>query len=1030
MPGAMMCSAVSIRSDFDEAPLRTVGTSYPAQRDRIFFSLAGLVVFAAILSAQTPQEIELSTAHPRLEIHKTNVFSTSVVVRNTSQEKRRYTATLILPPQWRSLTVEPVFELSPQQSDIRLLSVALPQATRAGSYVVRYGVEDNARPPHRAEVTIEVLVAPVLRLEFQLLDAPRFVVGGKTYTATFTLTNQGNTSVEVAIEGHNSHFFRFRMDSTTLTLLPQTTRTVSVTVQTPEDLSEKVTNTMEVTARMLQQGAGGQRASATVDVIPHVKRVQNLYHELPLSARLRSTGDEAGNRQQVELFGSGSLTESRRDQLEFLVRSPETQTASALGLRDEYRLRYRNPDLEVQLGDWNYTLSPLTELSRYAAGASARLYFNNFQAGGFYNQNRYSGPRQQELAGFLRYQFPGEHAVGVNYLKKREVSESDIVTFRGNVQLWKESEVEAEYGVSKARNGRAQAYALHANGRATWFSYDLRYVNADPKYTGYYQDLNLKSLSVNLFPWQHLRLEGYVRDEKRNVERDTLHFFAPRDQYQQVGLGYSSYFSLYYRSSKQEDLFPISKYRRQQQTAQLHLGYSFSGASVYLDVDRGVTQDLLVGKRFPFHRYALFTSLNPSSAQTYTVSIEHAEENNLYSDEKLERSSAGLTAWLMVGGATQFQLNVFGSRLLSSVDQTYGFVDMTLDHLFSFGHRIVVKGRQSFSRPVFHARERAFAVEYSVPIGVPLHRIASLGQLRGRIMDDRGVGVRNVLVNAGAFVAVTDVDGQYLFPSLPPGTYFVVVDPASIGIGYITLRPMPVEVIVRGAAEERLDIGVVKSARVGGTVRSFDFAEEGITDTTQTRLADAGGRQGIILELSNGVEIHRRITDTQGRFLFADLRPGRWTLRVAGGDMPAQHYLERESLDLEVQPGSEHQVALRILPRRRTLRIIQEGTVLQAITPAPRAKSSRQATRESSLPCLVSFDSEKKGFVLQISSWETEQKARQVARSVEQLSGYVATVERVDAPQLGIRYRVILGVFKSREEAEATCRTLHLQQSR
>jgi cell division septation protein DedD len=131
-----------------------------------------------------------------------------------------------------------------------------------------------------------------------------------------------------------------------------------------------------------------------------------------------------------------------------------------------------------------------------------------------------------------------------------------------------------------------------------------------------------------------------------------------------------------------------------------------------------------------------------------------------------------------------------------------------------------------------------------------------------------------------------------------------------------------------------------------------------------------------------------------------------------------------------VQPGSEHQVALRILPRRRTLRIIQEGTVLQATTPAPRAKSSRQATRESSLPCLVSFDSEKKGFVLQVSSWETEQKARQVARSVEQLSGYTATVERVDAPQLGIRYRVILGVFKSREEAEATCRTLHLQQSR
>jgi cell division protein FtsN len=787
---------------------------------------------------------------------------------------------------------------------------------------------------------------------------------------------------------------------------------------------------MELTARILNDSAVVQRASATVDVIPQVERVQNLYHELPIYARLRSTGDRTGIRQQVELFGSGSLTESRRDKLEFLFRSPETQTASVLGIRDEYRLQYRSPNVEVQVGDWNYSLSQLTELSRYAAGASARFRLKNFQVGGFYNQNRYAGPKQQEIAGFLRYQFPGEHQVGVNYLKKNEGIESDIATLHGIVRPWKESEVEAEYGMSSAGNGKGQAYALRANGRATWLSYDLRYVAADPMYTGYYRDLNLKSLSVNLFPWENLRLEGYFRDERRNLNRDTLHFYAPRDQYQQVGIGYSSYVSLYFRSSRQEDLFPTSKYRRQQQTAQLHLGYGLSGASVYLDVDMGTTQDLLMGKRFPYRRYALFTSLNPSGSQTYTVSLEHAEENNLYSDEKQERYSAGLTSWVMLGGSTQLQLNLFGSRVLSTVNQTYGFLDVTLDHLFPFGHRIVVKGRQNYSRPVLDARERAYAVEYSVPIGVPLHRIASLGQLRGRIVDDRGVGMRNVLLNAGAFVAVTDADGNYLFPSLPPGTYFVVVDPSSIGLDRVTLRPMPVEVAVRGAAEERLDIGVVKSGRITGTVRSFDFADEGITDTTQTRLTDAGGRQGMILELTNGAEVQRRITDAQGRFLFADLRPGRWMLRVAGGDVSAQHYVERESLELDVQPGSEQQVTLRILPRRRTLRIIQEGAVVQEAQPVTRVRPSQPPAQTPPLPCLVSFDSEKKGFVLQVSSWETEQKAQQAARSAEQISGYSATIERVDAPQTGIRYSVFLGVFKSSQEAEAVCQKLRMQPMR
>lgn len=1010
--------------------VKNATTSYPAQIDRIFFSLAGLVVLSVMLRAQTPQEIELSTAQPQLEIRQSNVVSATVVVRNASREKRRYTATLLAPAQWRSLTAEKPFELNPQESDIRLLSIVLPQTTQAGSYQIRYKVEDNARPPHRAELVFEVVIAPVLRLEFQLIEAPRFVVGGKAYTATFALTNRGNTTVGVVLSGRNSHSFRFKIDSTHFPLQPQATQTVVAVVQTPKELVGKATNTMELTAHVLNDSTVMQRASATVDVIPQVEKVQNLYHELPLYARVRSTGDRTGIRQQVEVFGSGSLTESRRDNLEFLFRSPGTQTASVLGIRDEYRLQYRSPNIEVQVGDWNYSLSQLTELSRYAAGASTRFRLKNFQVGGFFNQNRYAGPKQQEIAGFLRYQFSGEHQIGVNYLKKSEAMESNIATLHGIVRPWKESEVEAEYGMSKAGSGKGQAYALRAYGRATWFSYDLRYVDADPMYTGYYRDLNLKSLSLNLFPWQHLRLEGYVRDEKRNVERDTLHFYAPRDQYQQVGIGYSSYISLSYRSSRQEDLFPISKYRRQQHTTQLHLGYGLSGASVYLDVDMGTTQDLLVGKRFPYRRYALFTSLNPSGSQTYTLSVEHAEENNLYSDEKQKRYSVGLTSWVMLGGSTQLQLNAFGTRLFSTVNQSYGFLDVTLDHQFPFGHRIVVKGRQNYSRPLFDARDRAYAVEYSVPIGVPLHRIASLGQLRGRIVDDRGVGVGNVLLNAGTFVAVTDADGNYLFPSLPPGTYFVVVDPSSIGLDRVTLRPMPVEVTVRGAAEERLDIGVVKSGRVAGAVHLFDFADEGITDTTQTRLIDSGGRQGMIVELTNGVEVQRRVTDTQGRFLFADLRPGRWTLRVAGGDMPAQHYVERESLELDVQPGSEQQVTLRILPRRRTLRIIQEGTVVQETKPGPQSRPSPRMMPESSLPCLISFDREKKGFVLQVSSWETEQKARQAARMVEQASGYSATIERVDTPQLGIRYRVFLGVFKSSQEAEAICQKLQRRSMR
>ncbi|HMK39093.1 MAG TPA: hypothetical protein VK569_07110, partial [Bacteroidota bacterium] len=63
------------------------------------------------------------------------------------------------------------------------------------------------------------------------------------------------------------------------------------------------------------------------------------------------------------------------------------------------------------------------------------------------------------------------------------------------------------------------------------------------------------------------------------------------------------------------------------------------------------------------------------------------------------------------------------------------------------------------------------------------------------------------------------------------------------------------------------------------------------------------------------------------RFQFADLRPGDWILRVSGENLPEYHYLERDSVQLSVIPGERSQIALRVLPRRRKVQILQEGNI-------------------------------------------------------------------------------------------------------
>jgi hypothetical protein len=71
--------------------------------------------------------------------------------------------------------------------------------------------------------------------------------------------------------------------------------------------------------------------------------------------------------------------------------------------------------------------------------------------------------------------------------------------------------------------------------------------------------------------------------------------------------------------------------------------------------------------------------------------------------------------------------------------------------------------------------------------------------------------------------------------------------------------------------------------------------------------------------------------------------------------------------------------------------------------------------------CIISYDAKRNGYVLQIASCITLKKAMSVAKKVNIVGGLISFVEAVDIPSLGRRYRVFIGVFKTREDAVAFC---------
>ncbi len=940
--------------------------------------LNGLSIFLLSVSvvpsvtAQDSASVDVMAAQSVLEVKQGNVVATTMFVKNSSVEKRTLNSRLILPEGWRPVLRETPFELLPGQSDRRLLSFSIPPGASAGTYRVRYVVADVAARDVENEVGIEVHLLPVLRLELKLLEAPRFVVAGQDYVVQFALKNLGNTTGFVNLAIRNFDGFPARIDSSHVSLNPKEMRTITVHVSTVRGIPGKTANTLELAAQLAADSTVRTRTSSVVDVVSQVSEKEDRYLEFPLqvTSRVGGKGDRLGG--QIEVSGSGTFTEDRTDWFEMMIRTPDMQPQSPLGLRDEYRVRHTSSLGEFQAGDWSYSLSPLTELSRYGFGGKGTVRYGGATAGGYFNESRFPNSDHRQVAGFLGYEVQEGYEVRLNHLRKSEQSGSHITSVRGTIRGKAAANVDVEYAMSGGGKGRDNAFAAQVYGREGLFGYDARMVHAGAAYSGYYRDVDYQSLALDVTPLARVRMEAYYREEKRNLNRDTSLFAAPHERNIQIGGRYSSLVALYFRSTLQEDLLPVSQYRRSEQIAQIRLGYSLNGMSLYSNIDLGSTRNKITDRTFPLQRYALYGSFNPTVAQNYSTSIEYSAQRDLFSGDPLKRISTSVNAMWFLTTNTNFQASASWSRSLASTRQDYTSLDLILQHLFPFQHRVSMRVRQNSSHPSVNGSEFAYMLQYSFPVGVPVKRLMSTGQLRGKVIDDQGKGLGNVLINVGPSAALTDSDGEFFFPSLSPGEHFLVLDKLTIGIDRVATVLTPLSLTITGGKETELSIQLVRSGMISGVVRLFAFGKD---DTAKAATVEAGIQPGLIVEISNGAEIQRRVSDNKGRFAFADLRPGRWILQVAGGTIPEHHVVDQQTVQVDLGAGSKREVTFNVLPRKRLIRIIESGS---AIPQQQHADSS-----QSDEGCLVSFDVNKQGYMVQISSWETLTKATRTLLGLE-----------------------------------------------
>jgi hypothetical protein len=136
----------------------------------------------------------------------------------------------------------------------------------------------------------------------------------------------------------------------------------------------------------------------------------------------------------------------------------------------------------------------------------------------------------------------------------------------------------------------------------------------------------------------------------------------------------------------------------------------------------------------------------------------------------------------------------------------------------------------------------------------------------------------------------------------------------------------------------------------------FGAKEQAANDTTQPAIVELGGHPNVIVELVNGDDLNRRVTDNRGRFTFANMRPGHWTLRIADGNLPQNYYFDKEAVEFDVAPGQAAERTFKALPKRRRIQMISQGVTIavspekgKGVKPPPEKKAIEPALQKPKL---------------------------------------------------------------------------------
>lgn len=899
----------------------------------LVFSFLFLFMFQEVLGTGKVKEIEIRTESSTfLETKPKEVLTLAFQVANLTARKRELVEEIELPEGWKLIIQGSPFLMEAKEGEVRLLSFFVPMKVLVGDYKVIYRVKDINDTFVNSTREIQVKVLPVLKIEIIPQDVRLYVVAGEAYETDFKVINQSNTGAQIVLKASNRGNFPIQLEENEIYLEVGEAKIVKVRIETGEDLTKLLDNFLRLKVNV--ENFGGEilefSGRSNTQIIPRISGVKDKYHRLPSVLKLKG-GYNTGF--HMEFSGKGTLDEEGKNEIDFLFKKPdilEGETSDDDEEEVNYYVSLKGEKGELYLGDYSFKLSPLTESNLSAEGIKGIWKNEKISAGGYYLNTK--DTQKEEWAAFLAgYPFDENWEFKLNCLHKEVYGEEglekdDIWSIETKVNIFKDTFMELEYARGENESESGQAWRGMISGRIGALGYSFDILHADPYYPGCVRDTNSKGAAFILPLSERLSVKLSFRDKKKILNLELNEDDAPWEQSMGITLSYKlekGNMSIFYEDSIRKDIFSPSTSEESKDLLRLTFQQNLGKVDLYAFYEISTERDNLTGQSEKLNKFTLSTSYSPNPEWKYSLHYFNEFDQLINSGIKSE-IKLDIRHQLKRGSSLDFS---WKANIGEEIDINHQ-LNLKIQHKFPKGDIIELGGGYSFSGNSFDEGSASLTVSYQIPLSIPVSLKKNIGVVKGRVYDAEDPnlsGLEKVILTMSGMATVTDKKGYFIFRALEAGDYYLGIDYRSIGQDKITTMKMPLEITVQQGEETEINLGVTRKVLLKGRIVRFDFPESSLMQE-ESQWEEKGGMNNILLEMRSDGEIRRCLSDNKGYFIFNDLRPGKWTFEILNGDLPRRHYVEDYTKEFEFKPGEEKEISLRVLPKKRTIIMIEEAT--------------------------------------------------------------------------------------------------------